>query len=465
MTHVELKISGKHLEELHTSLFQGDGFESVSIALCGRMNSTKHTLLVHELYPVPQDSYTERSALTAGWKTDFMIPLLERAQSEHLAILKIHNHPSGYEQFSKLDDESDRALFPSVHGWTDDGYPHVSAIMLPNKKLIARAWHDDGSTTPVNRIVVVGENVETSSVESTETTPEFTRRHAQIFGKATTMLLRNMAVAVVGCSGTGSIVIEQLARLGIGKLVLIDPDRVEEKNLNRIVNAKKQDVLDNRLKVEMLRQAVHSMGLDTEVAVYPVNIAESVEALKAIAECDFVFGCMDGAEGRFLLNKLATFYLLPYIDLGIRIDADGNGGVDQVCGSVHYLQPGMSTLISRKMIQMKQVEAEALRRTNPSEYESRRKEGYIHGVAEDRPAVISVNMLFAALAVNEFLARLHSFRDEGNHGFAKTCMSLTQGEFYTEAEDWSCEIFKKYIGRGDMSPFLNMPTFTAGKAA
>lgn len=461
----ELRISGKHLEELHSLLFGDSGNESVAIVLCGRMTGVRHVLLAHEIHPVPQDAYTKKSAAMAGWKTEFMVPILERAQVEHLAILKIHSHPTGYPQFSELDDDSDAKLFPSIHGWTDDGLPHASAIMLPGKKLVVRVWHHDGSTSPITRIVVVGENVEMPHSESIEHAPEFTKRHAQIFGKTTTVLLRSMTVAVVGCSGTGSIVVEQLTRLGIGKLVLIDPDRVEEKNLNRIVNARKQDALDSKFKVEVLRQAILSIGLGTEVSIYPVNIFESADALKTIAGCDFVFGCMDGAEGRFLLNKLATFYLLPYIDLGVRVDADGGGGVDQVCGSIHYLQPGMSTLISRGMITMEQVAAESLRRTNPAEYESRRKDGYIHGVAEDRPAVISINMLFAAFAINEFLARIHPYRDEGNHGFAKTCMSLTQGEFYNEAEDWPCEVFKKYIGRGDMVPFLNMPTFSAGSSS
>ena len=48
--------------------------------------------------------------------------------------------------------------------------------------------------------------------------------------------LQNLSVAVVGCSGTGSPVIEQLARLGVGRLLLVDPDVVKVKNLNRILN-------------------------------------------------------------------------------------------------------------------------------------------------------------------------------------------------------------------------------------
>ena len=48
-----------------------------------------------------------------------------------------------------------------------------------------------------------------------------------------------------------------------------------------------------------------------------------------------------------------------------------------------------------------------LKRLNPVAYEEQRKAGYRKGVQEDRPAVISVNMQFAGLAVNELIARLH----------------------------------------------------------
>jgi len=272
--------------------------------------------------------------------------------------------------------------------------------------------------------------------------------------------LNSLVIAVIGCSGTGSLVIEQLARLGVGKLILIDPDVVEEKNLNRIINSTRKDADDKILKVEVLKRTIESMQLSTEVITYSVNICESKSALLAIAEADIVFGCMDGAEGRYLLNKLSTYYIIPYFDVGVRIDADGLGGVDQVCGSIHYLQPHESSLLSRKAINMEQVNAEALRRTNPSEYKERIKEGYIHGVRENSPAVISINMLFSSLAVNEFLARIHSFRVDGNKGFAKTCISLTEGEMFTEEEQWPCQLPKTRVGKGDVVPFLGMPSFS-----
>jgi len=133
------------------------------------------------------------------------------------------------------------------------------------------------------------------------------------------------------------------------------------------------------------------------------------------------------------------------------------GGVSQVCGGVHYLQPGGSSLISRGVITAEDIEAEALRRTDPAEYERRFKVGYIRGIREDRPAVVSVNMHFASMAVNEFLARLHPFRDDPNGGYAWTSTSLTQMQSYAKADGAACLRLAKHIGRGDVNPLLDMP--------
>jgi hypothetical protein len=51
---------------------------------------------------------------------------------------------------------------------------------------------------------------------------------------------------------------------------------------------------------------------------------------------------------------------------------------------------------------------------DPAAHARQVKDGYIKGVPANRPSVISVNMFGASLAVNEFLARLHPFREESN---------------------------------------------------
>src|SRR2546422_10875199 len=110
------------------------------------------------------------------------------------------------------------------------------------------------------------------------------------------------------------------------------------------------------------------MGLGTEVIPLAHNLCEP-DVVRAVAACDVLFGCMDGVDGRHLLNRLATFYLIPYFDVGVKLESDGRGGIDQVCGTVHYLQPGRSSLFSRGMYTLEQLRAAGLRRSDPRAYE------------------------------------------------------------------------------------------------
>ena len=70
------------------------------------------------------------------------------------------------------------------------------------------------------------------------------------------------------------------------------------------------------------------------------------------------------------------------------------------------------------------------------------KDGYIRGAAEQRPAVISVNMYAASLAVNEFLARLHPYRDQPNADFASVEFSLASMELYADPEGEACTLLQ-----------------------
>jgi hypothetical protein len=269
-------------------------------------------------------------------------------------------------------------------------------------------------------------------------------------------MVRKLRVGVIGCSGTGGPVILQLAHLGVGRLVLVDPDRIEVKNLNRIPGATMKDALNKAFKVDVAKRYVQRLELGTEVLALNTDLANA-EAVRAIAECDIVFGCMDGAEGRHLLNRVASFYLLPYLDLGVRLDADGRGGVGQVCGTVHYLKPGGSSLLSRGVYTLEEVRAEGLRRIDPEEYREQLRSKYIVGVQEDRPAVISVNMQIAGMAVNEMLARIHPYRDDPNAKFAANRLSVKHGEMFSEPDGEPCPLLTRHTGRGDVSPLLDRP--------
>ena len=86
--------------------------------------------------------------------------------------------------------------------------------------------------------------------------------------------------------------------------------------------------------------------------------------------------------------------------------------------------------------------------------------GYIRGVQEDRPAVISVNMQLASMAVNEFLARLHPYRYDPNEDFAVVRTSLIQAVIYYEKDGEPSRALARYVGRGDLRPLLDMPSLS-----
>jgi len=454
---IKLRLTETDHAKLQHHLLPGDGLEAVAVVICGRRRSNSHhCLTVRTVVPIPYDECKIRTPDRVTWSTERLIPLLEEAAKYDLAVLKVHSHPGGYPQFSSVDDESDSDLFNSVFGWTDSKYPHASAVMLPGGSMFGRAILRDGRFQPLDSILVPGNDLRFWIPDGSGNLPSFTQRHAQLFGSGTTLRLREMAVAIIGCSGTGSPLIEQVARLGVGRLVLVDPDRIEEKNLNRIVNATREDAYLKRPKVEAMARAIAAMGFGTDVEIIPENLA-TTRAVKAVAECDVVFGCMDGVEGRHLLNRLAAFYVLPYFDVGIRLEADGHGGINEASGAVFYVRPDGSTLQDRNVYDYEQLRAAGLRRTDPKAYREQVKAGYIHGVAEDRPAVISINTQIASTAVNEFLARLHPYRLDDNSAFATVRTSFIQGVTYQEAEEPPSGAFFRHIGKGDVRPLLSMP--------
>lgn len=453
-----IAMAGLHHRELYAHLHaNAGGKEAVAFALCGRARrDALDQLLVREIHPVPYALCPVRTPERVTWRGEVLDTILARALDKRLALVKIHSHPTGYPWFSSTDDEADSTLFPCVEGWLGDGGPMASAIMLPDGRLVGRSiW--SGSIGPqLEAIRVAGDDFHYWFAAGGGAVPAHGQRVAQAFGDATYAQLRQLKIGVVGCSGTGSIVVEQLARNGIGHLVLVDFDHVERKNLNRILNSTKFDASAKANKALVLERAIDAMGLGTKVSAHRCDLMDLV-ALRDLSTCDLVFGCMDSVDGRHVLNKLASAYLIPYIDLGVRLDADGKGGIDSIWFAVHTLQPGGSSLKSRRVYDQRDLEAAFVFRDSPQEYERLKREGYIKGVKVDRPAVISVNMAAASAAVNEFLARLHGFRVERNGAFAIRRISLSDpAASFDEPDGAPCAEMAKMLSRGDQSPFLGM---------
>jgi hypothetical protein len=455
-----LAIRAEQHAALRLHLFPGDGKEAAAIALCGRGEAPgRSRLLVQELHPVPYAVCTERAPDRVAWPVSWLDALLAAATSRGLSVVKFHSHTGDFRRFSGIDDASDARLFAGIHAWFEGPLPHASVVMMDDGSMFGRIVDDDGAFGPLHTVAVVGEDLHLHHAQGgPELPPLSTGRDTPAFGRAMVADLRRLSVAVVGCSGTGSIVVEQLARLGIGRLVLIDPEAVETKNLNRIVNATGANAASGTAKVEVARRAIEAIGFGTVVETHATNLV-SRAAVQAVAGCDVVIGCVDSAEGRDVLGRISTYYLLPYIDVGVGIVATPDGTVDEINGAVHYVHPGSESLLARRVYRAEQVGADALRRRDPRLYEERLRQKYIVGRDEEAPAVISVNMLAASLAVNELLARLYGFRNQPNRHYDTIRFSLT------EMTMESCAVppasAGRFLGAGDTVPLLGLPELGA----
>ncbi len=310
-----------------------------------------------------------------------------------------------------------------------------------------------------------GINVVSSSLrfwwKETEVTsvPAFGTSHDQAFGEGTTRQLQKLSVAVVGASGTGGPLIEQLMRLGVGHLVLVDDDEIEERNLNRIPFATAEDAKAKSKKVLSAAVDIARKGLNTRVTTI-VSTIQTPEAVRAVSECDILFGCVDTAHGRFIMNMLASHYLIPYFDIGVLLDAEQEGvergKIKDIVGTIHYVVPGRSSLLTRDKFTMEDVRAEGLHKNDPVAAAQQVEDKYIKGLRVRQPAVISVNTFAASLAVNDFLARLHPYRKIANANVASIEFSLGELRLTADEEMEDCPIMGRYLGHGDRKPLLGL---------
>lgn len=453
MTQITLAMTESCHEELMDYLFPGDGLEAAAVLICnhGTGRLTGRLLVADMRCPPYEECQRQRDRVLWPFADTVTPRLISEVDQNGQSLVTIHSHPEGEARFSLIDDKNDKSLLTSVGSWFDDGRRHGTAVARADGMIRARTLNPQGEFELIDTVMVVGNGIRCWKTSEAAAAERQERRLAQTFGRGTLQLLKGLRVGVVGCSGTGSIVAELLARYAVGELVIVDDDVVEEVNLNRILNGMEEDAKRGRAKAVVAKEAIERMGLGTVVHAC-VGRTESREILRALVDCDVVFGCVDTAYGRYHLECLATAYLIPYFDLGVDLDADEEGGILAADAVAHYVRPDGSNLLGRGAYTMDQVTAELWRRADPGHYGAQRAAGYLAEVGEDRPAVMSVNMQAACLAFNDFLARITGFRLDDNEEYTMQRLRLVHGSFEVDAaKGGPHELFGRYMGTGDAS--------------
>ncbi len=460
-----LTIRGSQREQLEHILLRDDGREGAAYLLCGRADivadpwtgSGARRFFVREVLPVAE--VVSSSATDVTWRTADYVRLTARCEQEGLAIFIAHSHPKGSDQFSEVDDANEARLFPYALDKLGDVAIVGSILMRYDKSLIGRVWLGEPiRNAKLDSIFTIGgrwilEGQQTSTLRAT------LDRQARALGSRFNDSVNRLRIGVIGCGATGSAAAVLLARLGVGKLVLFDADHVDVTNLHRLHGAGQSDADAGRNKADVLCDTIAALGLGCNVRSLQ-SFVEQDETRDAIRSCDVILSCTDDHFGRAVLSRVAYFYLIPVIDVGVILHLrKDQTGLSHVEGRATVMQPGTPCLFCREVITPEGVRADQTRRRDPEQYERLKAEGYIVGGGDPSPAVITFTTETASIGVTELIQRLTHFR--GADGNADQ-----RFRHFLDGEDSkagrpslpTCRVCgsDRYWAMGDLDPFLDM---------
>jgi len=340
--------------------------------------------------PLPED-YAEQSAGKAELKPDYVARVSKRAKRESLSLVFVHNHLNpAPPEFSPIDDHGEFRLAAFL-SHRCPGQVHGAIVLSEGGATARRLGTNQGI-----RVVVVGDTIEHAYDPNPPRYDLRDRHDRQIraFGVAGQMALEGLTIAIVGLGGTGSIVAQQLAHLGVKKFILIDPDVIETTNLNRVVGAVHEDL--HQPKVIVAARFAKEFCPEADITPIQGDIIYARVARKLI-DADLIFGCTDSHGSRAILQQVSYQYLIPCIDTGTTITTNDRA-ISGIFGRVQMLTPGRACFTCGALLNPEEV-----RRDMMTAYE-RKLDPYIQDGDEPAPSVISINGTVVSLATTMLMA-------------------------------------------------------------
>lgn len=378
----------------------------VLIASIINVGDGNRRLLGRQIIWTPDGAYRKRTRDELLVTSEGYVPALGIADRDGMMAFWLHTHPGEYGAPvpSIYDDKVDRDLADLFRLRTNAPF-YGALIVSPRGDSIAFSaalFPEDGEKQRIDRIWQVGDSLRLISAYDAPqcVMPSIYDRNVRAFGAGVQQALGALHVGVVGVGGTGSAICEQLARLGVRRFTLVDPDVLSDSNVTRVFGSTPQDV--GRAKVEVAR--------DNILHIAPNAACETVQSMltlestaRRLLGCDVVFGCTDDNAGRLVLSRFATFMLTPVIDVGVLLSSGADGVLTGINGRVTVLSPGAACLICRNRIDLARAGAEL---HTPEERKRLADEGYAPALERVEPAVVAFTSAVASAAVMELLERL-----------------------------------------------------------
>jgi molybdopterin/thiamine biosynthesis adenylyltransferase len=154
--------------------------------------------------------------------------------------------------------------------------------------------------------------------------PERYSRNMRTFSCADQVALLKAHAGVVGLGGLGGTVTEILARMGVGRLTLIDGDRFEDSNLNRQILSSMANL--GISKAQAARRRINEINPSVDGIEVPEFLVHE-NADTWLAACDVVVDCLDNLPARFMVEAACRRLGRPMVSAAV---AGGSGHVTTI---------------------------------------------------------------------------------------------------------------------------------------
>jgi hypothetical protein len=413
-------------------------------------------LLATDFRLVPDEAYERRERSELFITSDGYVPALGVAEETGTVPIWFHTHPGegASPRPSRRDGRVDAELADLFR--LRSGSDYYGALIVSHRGAgVTFTGHLESAEEErinIDRLFIVGPRfgLMWSDLSDQEPLTSFFDRNIRAFGGEVQRVLNDLHIAVIGCGGTGSAVAEQLVRLGVRRLLLMDPDTLSDSNITRVYGSQTEDI--GRPKVDVLADHLRRISPEADIRVCAGMLTSEANARQMVG-VDLVFGCTDDNAGRLVLSRFATYMLAPVIDCGVLMTSDLDGRLSGIHGRVTLLYPGAACLVCRHRVDLARASSELL---TPEERVRRVDEGYAPALEGVEPAVVAYTTMVAAAAVGELLERLIGYGPDEVP--SEILLRIHDREVSTNQQEprerHYCHPASGKLGRGLTEPFL-----------
>lgn len=415
MTTYRLRISEKDFTELQRLVWAARPREAAAFGLVGVSHRGDSVdLLFRRSVEVPADDYRIQEEYHLDVSPRAINGLAALCEANKLGGLLCHSHPTEV-SYSPSDDHGESRIFTAIRPFLPAEAPTASLLFRPTMTE-GRIWlAGEKKPRPLSEITVVGRRIRRIKLggngRQEQIDDELYDRQVRAFGREGQALIARVKVAIVGTGGTGSPTAEQLTRLGVRDILLIDPDGFQRHNLTRVYGtfplSRSRFRRDPREKVEQVAKHLRHIAPAAHIKAIARNVVLT-DSAKALLDRDVIFLCTDDHWGRSVVNQIAYQYLIPVINMGARIAAPETV-ITAAVGTIDVLRPDLPCLWCSQFLRSERITAESLPRSLRRGLE---REGYVEGLDDPAPSVVSMTTAVSAMSVSLFLQLLTDFMGE-----------------------------------------------------